>query len=146
MLSIENVEAELKGTTLKVYWYILGKKEGRVGVREVQRALGLSSPSVAFHHLEKLRHLGLLTKTYSGEYLLLKTAKIGILSLFTTFRGIILPRFIFYLSFFITFLILYLLLIEQTLSIHNQVALLALAFSILFNLLESIFLLRKRPK
>ncbi|HYR04427.1 MAG TPA: hypothetical protein VEO75_03480, partial [Nitrososphaerales archaeon] len=47
------IEYELRGKTLKVYMYIL--KQGKpVGVREVQRELGFSSPSVAYHHIEKL--------------------------------------------------------------------------------------------
>ena len=53
----ERIEYELRGKTLKVYLYIL--RQGKaVGVREVQRELGLSSPSVAFHHIEKLKTLG----------------------------------------------------------------------------------------
>ena len=47
-----------------------------VGAREVQRDLGLSSPSVAWHHLEKLRELGLLRKNARGEYTLAKIALI----------------------------------------------------------------------
>jgi len=40
------LESELRGPTLRVYWHILStkKKEG-IGVRSVQRALGMSSPS-----------------------------------------------------------------------------------------------------
>ena len=41
------IEFELRGKTLKVYLYVL--KQGKpVGVREVQRELGFSSPSVAY--------------------------------------------------------------------------------------------------
>src|SRR3989442_5814593 len=55
--------------TLRVYWRILGlDKNERIGVRSIQRALGLSSPSVASHHLEKLKTLGLLEKDATGEY------------------------------------------------------------------------------
>lgn len=44
---------KLKGTTMEVYRFLL--KIGKpVGVREVQRALNLSSPSVAIYHLSKL--------------------------------------------------------------------------------------------
>ena len=53
------VESELKGVTLRVYWHILGSEnKENIGVRRIQRELGLSSPSVALHHLEKLRTLG----------------------------------------------------------------------------------------
>ncbi len=57
------LESELKGVTLRVYWHILGvDNKENIGVRQIQRGLGLSSPSVALHHLEKLRTLGLLEK------------------------------------------------------------------------------------
>jgi len=52
----------LKGKTLKVYWYMLQQPSRSVGVREIQRALRFSSPSVALHHLEKLEDLGLVQK------------------------------------------------------------------------------------
>jgi len=76
------IESELKGVTLRVYWHILGSKKQVVGVRPVQRALGLSSPSVALHHLEKLRGLGLLEKDSTGEYHLIEQVKVGVLQNF----------------------------------------------------------------
>src|SRR2546427_3066643 len=76
------IESELKGVTLRVYWHILGSKKQAVGVRPVQRALGLSSPSVASHHLEKLRGLGLLEKDSTGEYHLIEQVKVGVLQNF----------------------------------------------------------------
>ena len=44
------IEAELKGKTLLVYMYLIKSKDPAVGVREVQRALGFSSPSVSYHN------------------------------------------------------------------------------------------------
>ena len=38
---------KLTGNTLLVYWYLLKKGRNSSGVREVQRALGFSSPSSA---------------------------------------------------------------------------------------------------
>lgn len=58
------VQAELKGNTLRVYVYALKRK--RVGVREVQRSLRLSNPSLAQYHLNKLKELALL-KEEGGE-------------------------------------------------------------------------------
>src|SRR5438128_9962037 len=82
------IESELKGVTLRVYWHILGSKRQAVGVRPVQRALGLSSPSVALHHLEKLRGLGLLDKDSSGEYHLILQGKVGGLQKFVAVWGL----------------------------------------------------------
>jgi hypothetical protein len=58
---------ELEGITLSVYWYVV--KEGRpVGPRDVVKGVHLSSPSVAYRHLQKLEELNLLQKNEYGEY------------------------------------------------------------------------------
>ena len=58
---------ELEGITLSVYLYIV--KQGKpVGPREAMKGTQLSSPSVAYRHLEKLETLGLLQKNEYGEY------------------------------------------------------------------------------
>lgn len=60
-------ETELEGITLTVYWYVV--KEGKpVGPREVMKGTHLSSPSVAYRHLQKLEELSLLAKNEYGEY------------------------------------------------------------------------------
>ncbi|MEM2843477.1 MAG: helix-turn-helix domain-containing protein [Candidatus Bathyarchaeia archaeon] len=101
------IEAELKGTTLKAYWYIF-KVNRAVGVRELQKALSLSSPSVALHHLEKLKRLGLLTKDELGKYYLKDEVKVGVFRFFFKFGKLLLPRFLFYAVFFSSALTLYL--------------------------------------
>jgi len=58
-------ELALKGTTLRVYRFLY--REGRpVGIREVQRGLGLSSPSVAHYHVRKLLEAGLVREQDGG--------------------------------------------------------------------------------
>jgi DNA-binding transcriptional ArsR family regulator len=57
----------LEGVTLKVYLYVV-KKKGLAGPRDVMRGMGLSSPSVAYRHLQKLENMGLLTKNELGNY------------------------------------------------------------------------------
>lgn len=57
----------LQGVTLKVYLYVV-KKNGLVGPRDVMRGVRLSSPSVAYRHLQKLENMGLLTKNELGNY------------------------------------------------------------------------------
>ena len=57
----------LEGVTLKVYLYVV-KKKGFAGPRDVMRGVGLSSPSVAYRHLQKLENIGLLTKNELGNY------------------------------------------------------------------------------
>ena len=117
------IESELKGVTLRVYWHILslGKKES-IGVRSIQRSLRLSSPSVASHHLEKLRTLGLLEKDSTGEYRLVAQVKVGILKNFVGFLGVLLPRYLFYSTMFTAMLILYPIIYPPNFSAHNVMA------------------------
>jgi DNA-binding transcriptional ArsR family regulator len=110
----ENVEAELRGTTLRVYWALL--KKGSAGPREIMRELNLSSPSVASYHLEKLANLGLVKKEVGGEYVISKEVKVELFSQFIRVAGIALPRYFFYSVLFTTMLIAYLIIypIENT--------------------------------
>lgn len=90
-------DEELEGTTLKVYLYVV--KEGKpLGPRDVMRGANLSSPSVAYRHLQKLENLGLLEKNTYGRYVVKEKASIkGHLWIG---RNLV-PRLIFYSFFFI---------------------------------------------
>lgn len=103
----ELLEAELKGKTLIVYLYLLRSRKNTVGVREVQRALGFSSPSVAAYHLNKLRELGLV-ESIRGDYRLTRLVKVGVLRRFIAIRGLLLPRLLFYAVLVTSMLITYL--------------------------------------
>lgn len=95
------IEYELRGKTLKVYLHVL--KQGKpVGVREVQRELGFSSPSVAYHHIEKLARLGIIEQDGMGNYVLTKKVDPGILQAFVNVGRFSLPRLGFYAVFFST--------------------------------------------
>mgnify|MGYP001104890124 FL=1 len=104
----EVIEAELKGKTLLVYMYILRSKEPLVGVREVQRALGFSSPSVSSYHLNKLQELGLV-ESERGDYRIVREVKVGVLRQFVSLGGVMLPRFLFYAVLMTTMLVTYML-------------------------------------
>lgn len=101
------LESELKGKTLLVYWYLMQQPTHTVGVREVQRALGFSSPSIAVHHLEKLQDLGLIEKRGTGEYVLEEEVKVGILRFFMHMGRFLVPRYLFYSVLFSTMLSAY---------------------------------------
>jgi len=58
---------ELEGLTLTVYLYVV-RKGKPVGPRDVVKGACLSSPSVAYRHLQKLEDLGYLQKNNYGEY------------------------------------------------------------------------------
>jgi hypothetical protein len=94
------VDAELKGNTLRVYVYALKKR--KVGVREVQRALLMSNPSLAQYHLNKLRELGLVSEN-NGEYEVAGEVKVDVMRDFLRLGTLIVPRFIFYAVIFTVF-------------------------------------------
>jgi DNA-binding transcriptional ArsR family regulator len=104
---LATLESELKGKTLLVYWYLLREPTHTVGIREVQRALSFSSPSIAVHHLGKLEDLGLVSKKGTGEYVLEEEVKVGILRLFAHMGRFIVPRYLFYSLLFTTMLATY---------------------------------------
>lgn len=103
----EIIESELKGKTLLVYTHMLKQPNDPVGVREIQRELGFSSPSVSSYHLNKLQELGLVENEY-GDYKLVKDIKVGVLKQFITLGGVILPRYLFYAVLMTTMLMTYL--------------------------------------
>lgn len=67
---------ELEGITLSVYLYTV-KKGSPVGPRDVVKGAHLSSPSVAYRHLERLQDLDLLQKNEYGEYIVKRKARVG---------------------------------------------------------------------
>ena len=101
------IDKLLKGRTMSVYALLLSN--GEMGVRDVQRALGFSSPSLALHHLTKLSDLDLVTKDMDGGYSVTRTVRVGSLSLFIKFGTHLLPRFLFLGTLFTAMLLLYLL-------------------------------------
>ena len=97
MVADESKEV-LRGTTLEVYRFLL-KSNKPVGTRELQRALNMSSPSVATYHLSKLEDAGILKREGGGftvsKYLLENSVKVN---------RFLIPRYFFYAVFAITVL------------------------------------------
>ncbi len=113
------LEYTLRGKDWKVYWLLL-KNGYPMSVRGVQKALRFSSPSVAQHHLEQLRDLGLVKKEdVGGNYSLTSEVKIGVLRHFVKLGKLIFPRYFFYAVFATTFYGLYLLTLMQSYSREN---------------------------
>jgi DNA-binding transcriptional ArsR family regulator len=92
--------AELvKGKTLSVYWYMLRHPEP-LTAREIQRGADLSSPSLSMHHLERLRQFGLVDKDVHGQYTVIRDVRMGILNQFMGKGRMMVPRFLFYATFY----------------------------------------------
>jgi hypothetical protein len=88
---------ELEGNTLSVYTFIVRANEP-ASVRDVVRGAGLSSTSVAHHHLQKLETLGLIEKNSYGKYSLKQ--KTSIKGYVWVGKSLV-PRLMFYAFFFI---------------------------------------------
>jgi len=144
-LSPEEIESQLKGKTLLVYWFMLRSPDSPVGVREIQRKLGFSSPSIAAHHLDKLLSLGLVEKSLRGEYYLKKEVKVGILKFFMRFGRFMIPRYLFYSVWFSTMLVAYVALYGLSGCIHNVVAIIFGAAACIILWFETVRLWRQRP-
>jgi predicted transcriptional regulator len=80
------IEDQLKGKTLRVYMYMIKRREA-VGVREVQRDLAFSSPSVANYHIEKLVQLALVGQDEYGRYYVVQKVQVGVLQAFVNIGG-----------------------------------------------------------
>lgn len=133
---------KLRGKTLQVYLYMLRKGRGKaIGVRELQRALGFSSPSVAHHHLEKLQEMKLVSKDESNRYRVLEKVDVGILRMFVMIGGRLIPRLVFYAVFLTALLTLY---IAQNLSNINLHAVALGGLAAIFFWIETIRLWRHR--
>jgi DNA-binding transcriptional ArsR family regulator len=113
------LEYALRGKAWKVYWYLL-KHGSPAGIREVQRALHFSSPSIAFHHLEQLRELGLVEKQeVGGQYVLVGEVKIGVLRHYVKLGKLLFPRYFFYALFSTLFFGLYLAIMVNSFTRDN---------------------------
>jgi hypothetical protein len=106
---------ELEGITLSVYLYVV-KKGKPVGPRDVMKGANLSSPSVAYRHLQKLEDLGYLQKNNYGEYITKGKARV---------RGYIwigrlmLPKMLFYSLIFASILIIEFVVFALHYSVEN---------------------------
>ncbi len=141
----EVIESELKGKTLLVYMYILRADKHSVGVREVQRALNFSSPSVSAYHLNKLKDLGLV-ESIRGDYILVREVKVGVLRQFVTLGGIMLPRFLFYAVLMTTMLVTYVLQFPMEPTRQNITTLILGAVPVIILWYETVRIWRERPR
>ena len=112
-----SIEDQLKGKTLQIYMYLVKKKEP-TGVREVQRDLGFSSPSVANYHIDKLVELALVKQDEFGRYFVVQKVQVGVLQAFVNIGGLTVPRLSFFAAFFTTMLIAYIVLNLNNLDVY----------------------------
>ncbi len=139
----EKVASELKGNTLRAYWALLSSGNGVIGVRELQRKLGFSSPALASYHLNKLEDLGLVVKE-RGDYRLVREVKVEILKQFIRLGTFMLPRHVLYATMFTTLLVFFVSQLKEL----NFYSIFALVFGVLGTVIlwyESIRVWRQKP-
>ena len=90
----DKLDKEVAGEYNTFRTYLLLLRVGSASARRVQEQLGFSSPSLALHHLEKLRAYGLVDKDSYGEYTPVRRS-FGILRLFVITGRWIIPRTVF---------------------------------------------------
>ena len=86
---------QIYGKTWDVYLCIL-TSSAPIGVREIWRALGLSSPSLAQYHVNKLVELKLIENTFDGKYVTNDEERLEALRSFLRLRGMLIPRMVVY--------------------------------------------------
>jgi hypothetical protein len=86
---------QIYGKTWDVYLCIL-TSSAPIGVREIWRALGLSSPSLAQYHVNKLLDLKLIENTVDGKYVTNDEERLEALRSFLMLRGMLIPRMVVY--------------------------------------------------
>ncbi len=135
----------LYGKTLLIYLYLLLVRKP-TGIRELQKKLNFSSPSVVHYHLNKLINLGLV-KQVSSKYIAQKIIKIGILKQFLIIKSKLVPRYFLYAAFFTTILIAYIVLLRPNeLTRAYFLGLTAIIFATVISWIESYLLWKELNK
>ena len=139
----EKIASDLRGNTLRAYWALLNSEDGFVGVRELQRKLGFSSPALASYHLNKLVEIKLVVKE-RGDYRLVREVRVGILKQFIKLGTFMFPRYVLYATMFTT-LLLYLLVNFREFTFYSAFALvLGLLGTVIF-WYEAVRVWRQKP-
>lgn len=112
-MTAEDTKDALRGTTRDIYRFLV-KSNKPVGIREVQRALNLSSPSIVAYHFSKLEEAGLV-KREKGDYVVSRL----ILEHSIRVSRFIIPRHLFYAAFAIAALIIELTILKPN-SINRE--------------------------
>ncbi len=85
---------EIKGNTLRVYLFLLNS--GSSELREVQRSLGFSTPSLASYHLGKLVEAGYVSQDEHGRYAAVKDATKELLEGYVKVGTVVVPQLFFF--------------------------------------------------
>ena len=99
----------IRGNTVRVYLFVL--RNGPCELRDVQRALKLSTPSLAFYHLSRLVQAGNVNRTEDGRYIAVTDISADLLDGYVKFGKRIFPQLFFLTLIFTAILVYYVYLI-----------------------------------
>jgi len=139
----EKIASELRGNSLRVYWALLNSSDGVMGVRELQRQLGFSSPALASYHLNKLVEMRLVARE-RGDYRLVREVRVGVLKQFVKLGTFLLPRYVLYATMFTT-LTAFLLTQLRELTFYSVFALILGGLGTVIFWYEAVSVWRQRP-
>jgi hypothetical protein len=142
-MSKENITANLKGNTLRVYWFLLECPNNSSGPRQIQRELGFKSPALAAYHLDKLMELGLVDKV-RGEYQVTEVVDVGVLKQFMKVGSFMVPRYVTYAT-TITILFVFFLTQLREITFYSLFALIFGTVSTVIFWYETFRVWRSRP-
>ena len=84
----------IRGNTMKVYLFLV--KTGPSDLREIQRGVGLSTPSLASYHLGKLVEYGYVKQDEKGRYLSTSGSTAQILEGYSKVGTSVVPQLFFF--------------------------------------------------
>ncbi len=85
---------EITGNTLRVFMYLV--QHGPSELRDVQRGLDLSTPSLASYHLGRLQEAGYVTQDEDGRYVAAKDTAAEVLQGYTKIGSSLVPQMFFF--------------------------------------------------
>mgnify|MGYP001772629658 CR=1 FL=1 len=122
------MELELSPPTRRVYYYLLKKKEATL--RQIQEDLGFASTSAVRYHVKKLIESDLIRETYDGKYIV---NKVVLDDDYIMIFNNILPKSIFFASFFLTSAVLIItLMLSHPFAMELYASLISILASVLF--------------
>jgi DNA-binding transcriptional ArsR family regulator len=89
-MSNRDPNAVIRGNTVRVYLFVL--RNGPCELRDIQRALKLSTPSLASYHLSKLLQSGHVNRTEEGRYVAVTDISADLLDGYVKFGKQIVPQ------------------------------------------------------
>jgi predicted DNA-binding transcriptional regulator len=147
----ESVKDEvLHGKSLQVYWYLV--TNGEKGIREIQKDLNISSSGTVAYQINKLVKAGIVGKNeVNDKYFIQNEVKTGNLGYYVRIGTLMIPRFLFYFSFFFFGLLFYLGVVLSRGSNYifdavDFIFLVYLGSAVLIFIFESLNIFKMKPK